>query len=135
MTSKEREQYVNYRFESAYRTVKAARMLGDNGFWNSAVNRLYYAAFYAVNALLVKNEIHARSHSGVKNQFSLHFIKTRRLGVEYGRLFSELFDWRQKGDYENLFDFDEVSVSPLFDQVEDFIRIVEHEANSSSEQG
>lgn len=133
MTPEERQQYINYRFESAYKTVKAARVLGDNGFWNSAVNRLYYAAFYAVNALLVKNEIHARSHAGVKNQFSLHFIKTKRLDVEYGRLFSELFDWRQKGDYENLFDFDEASVRPLIDQVEEFVRVIESESNSSLE--
>ena len=129
MTPEERQQYVNYRFECAHKTVKAARVLGDNGFWNSAVNRLYYAAFYAVNALLVKNKVDARSHSGVKNQFSLHFIKTKKLDIEYGRLFSELFDWRQKGDYENLFDFDEASVRPLFERVENFIKVVELEAN------
>ncbi len=90
------------------------------------MNRLYYAAFYAVNALLVDKEIYARSHSGAKNQFSLHFIKTKKLDIKYGRLFSELFDWRQKGDYENLFDFDEASVSPLFKQVDEFIEAIEH---------
>ena len=131
MTSEERKDYVRYRFESAHKTMRAARVLGDNGFWNSAVNRLYYAACYAVNALLTANEIHARSHSGVKNQFSLHFIKTKKLAVKYGQLFSELFDWRQKGDYENLFDFDEPSVAPLFDKVEEFIAVIEREANAS----
>ena len=128
MTKEEREEYVAHRLESAYKTAKVARVLGDNEFWNSAVNRLYYAAFYAVNALLVKNKIDARSHAGVKNQFSLHFVKTKKLNIKYGRLFSELFDWRQKGDYENLFDFDEASVAPLFEQVEDFIEVVKREA-------
>lgn len=127
MTPQERQQYVGYRLETAHKTAQAAQVLGENGFWNSAVNRLYYSAFYAVNALLVKNEIYARSHSGVKNQFSLHFIKTKKLDIKYGRLFGELFDWRQKGDYENLFDFDEASVRPLFEQVEEFIEAIEYE--------
>ena len=83
--------------------------------------------YYAVNALLVDNEIYARSHSGAKSQFSLHFIKTKKLDIKYGILFSELFDWRQKGDYENLFEFDEASVRPLFKQVEEFIEAIEHE--------
>ena len=34
-----------YRLESAYTTLKATRVLTDNGFWNSAVNSLYFAGF------------------------------------------------------------------------------------------
>jgi hypothetical protein len=50
MTSKERIEYVNYRLESAFKTFDAAKVLAENNFWNSAINRLYYAVFYAVNA-------------------------------------------------------------------------------------
>ncbi|MGV8091885.1 MAG: HEPN domain-containing protein [Mangrovibacterium sp.] len=53
MTNEERNEYVRYRLESARKTYDAAKVLADNGFWNSAVNRLYYALFYAVNGLLV----------------------------------------------------------------------------------
>jgi len=52
MTNEERREYVKYRIESARKTFEAAKVLSENGFWNSAVNRLYYAVFYAVNALL-----------------------------------------------------------------------------------
>jgi uncharacterized protein (UPF0332 family) len=65
MSPDERNEYVQYRIKSALNTIDAAKVLGENGFWNSAVNRLYYAAFYSVNALLVKNEIDSVSHSGV----------------------------------------------------------------------
>ncbi|MBS3777477.1 MAG: HEPN domain-containing protein, partial [Bacteroidales bacterium] len=41
----------------AYQTYEAARVLSDNSFWNSAVNRLYYSIFFAANALLVLNGI------------------------------------------------------------------------------
>jgi uncharacterized protein len=41
--------------------------------------------------------------------------------MKYGKLFSKLFDWRQKGDYGDLFNFVEEQVSPLIDQTEEFI--------------
>jgi len=98
MNSNERAEYVKYRIESAYKTLDAAKILAENGFWNSAVNRLYYSVFYVVNALLVHQEIQTKSHSATKSQFSMYFVKTGIFDKKYGRLFSELFDWRQKGD-------------------------------------
>jgi len=50
-------EYVKYRIEKAYKTYDAAKVLADNGFWNSSINRLYYSLFFAVNALLVLNDI------------------------------------------------------------------------------
>jgi uncharacterized protein len=131
MTNEERNKYVHYRMESAKKTFEAAKVLSDNGFWNSAVNRLYYALFYAVNALLVLNNIQTKSHSSTKSQFSLYFVKTGKFDVKYGRLLSELFDWRQKGDYDNIFDYDNESVKPLFEPVSEMISIIENEINQS----
>ncbi|MDD5696284.1 MAG: HEPN domain-containing protein [Bacteroidales bacterium] len=127
MTTEERIKYARYRIESAHMTFKAAKILAENGYWNSAVNRLYYAAFYAVNALLVINEIQTKSHSATKSQFSVHFVKTGRFDKRFGQLFSKLFDWRQKGDYENIFDFNSEAVLPLFEPVEEMIKRIESE--------
>lgn len=40
MTNEERHEYVKYRIETANKTLDAARLLSENEFWNSAVNRL-----------------------------------------------------------------------------------------------
>ena len=129
MTQEERKEYVKYRIESAFNTVEAAKVLADRGFWNSAVNRLYDAIFYAVNALLVLNDIPTKSHSASKSKFSLHFIKSGKIDKKYGKLLAELYDWRQKGDYGNIFEFDSESVMPLFDPVIEMINIIEQEIN------
>jgi uncharacterized protein (UPF0332 family) len=129
MNTEERKEYIKNRIETSYKTIDAARLLSENGFWNSAVNRLYYALFYAINALLVSNEIYTQSHAGMKSQFSLHFIKTGKLDIKYGKLLAQLYDWRQKGDYENLFDFDAESVDALFDPVIEMISQIEKEIN------
>jgi uncharacterized protein (UPF0332 family) len=127
MTPDERNQYIKFRLESALQTYEAAKVLFDNQFWNSSVNRLYYALFYAVNALLVANEIHTKTHASVKSQFSLHFVKTGKFGIKYGKLLNTLFDWRQRGDYENLFDYDKESVEPLFESVLEMIEKIKSE--------
>ncbi len=124
MTVEERQEYVKYRMESAFNTLDAARVLAKNGFWNSCVNRLYYSVFYAVNALLVSEEIQTKSHTSTKSQFSLHFVKTGRFDKKYGRLLSKLYDWRQKGDYDNIFDYNSDSVEPLFEPVEEMINLI-----------
>lgn len=131
MKQVDRDAYVQNRIETAYKTLDAAKVLVENRFWNSAVNRLYYSVFYIVNAILVKHEIITQSHSGAKSQFSLHFIKTGKLNKKYGELLAELFDWRQKGDYESLYEFDSESVLPLLDSVLDMIQQIEKEIKNT----
>ena len=113
MIPQERQAYVEFRLESAYQTYEAAKILFEKGFWNSSVNRIYYSVYYAVNAILVLNGIHTKTHASVKSQFSQHFVKTGEFDPKYGRLLNQLYDWRQKGDYENLFDYTESDVAPL----------------------
>jgi len=131
MTSEERLAYVNYRIKSAFNTFEAAKVLAENGFWNSAVNRLYYSAFYSVNALLAQNELYSSSHSGIRTLFALHFIKSGKLDKKFGTLLAELYDWRQKGDYDNIFDYDSESVKPLFESVFEMISQIDKEIKNA----
>lgn len=125
MKSAEKREYIQYRMETARKTFEAAQVLADSGFWNSAVNRLYYTLFYSVNALLYLSDIPTKKHSSVKSQFNLYYVKTGKIDKKYGHLLSQLFDWRQKGDYENIFDYDQESVLPLFKPVEEMLTLVE----------
>ena len=80
-----------------------------------------YSCFYAVVALLLNENIVARTHDGIRNQFNLNFIKTGKIDKEFGRFYSLLFDRRQKGDYGDLFDFTEEQVMQLFDPIENLL--------------
>jgi uncharacterized protein (UPF0332 family) len=70
MTKSKKQDYISYRINSAKETLEAARLLAENKHWNSAINRLYYASFYAISALLYKYDINANSHAGLKHQFT-----------------------------------------------------------------
>ncbi len=116
------QDYISYRLKRADEAYDEALFLVQKKRWNTIVNRLYYACFYAVIALLLKNNIKVNTHRGTLNQFSLHFIKTNKIDIEFGTLYSQLFDFRQKGDYGDMFDFTEEQVSPLIDHVSHFLK-------------
>ena len=116
---------ILYRLQRAKDTYLDAQILAENNRWNSVINRLYYAAYYVISALLLKFDHSPMTHSGVKTLFSVHFIKTGIVPEEYGKMFSQLFLWRQKGDYDDLFDFDEERVSIYFEPVKKLIEMVE----------
>lgn len=125
MTQLLKQEYINYRIASAKETLQAAVLLAENQHWNSAINRLYYACFYAISALLYKYDITANSHSGLKHQFTLHFVKNDKIDKELAKVFSQLSDWRQKGDYSDFLDFDRERTMPLFEPVEVLIKAIE----------
>lgn len=54
-------------------------------------------------------------------------MKTGKFDKIYGQLFSELFDWRQKSDYDTFIDFNSEFVEPLFEPVAAMIDLIEKE--------
>ena len=104
LQDEDRISIVRYRIENAHRTIDEVATYIENGFYNTAINRMYYACYYAASALLVANKIVTKSHDGVKQMFSLHFVKTGLAPKDFGRFYNNLFEKRGTGDYEDLFD-------------------------------
>jgi uncharacterized protein (UPF0332 family) len=52
----DRQMLITYRLERARETLEEARVLLEKGHANAGVNRLYYACFYAVSALLLTRD-------------------------------------------------------------------------------
>ena len=92
---------IEYRLKRAKDTLDDANILAGKNKWNSTINRLYYASYYAVTALLIKSDLKTTTHNGVKSNFSEYFIKTKIVSKELGKIFSQLYTWRQKGDYDD----------------------------------
>jgi len=95
MSPEERNEIVKYRIERAKETFNEVQLLIKNEFWNGAVNRLYYACFYAVTALLTQNKIDSETHAGARQMFGLHFIKSGIIEPEIGKFYSSIFNSRQ----------------------------------------
>jgi len=121
MTAEEKSELVAHKMKRAWDTYNEVPYLIENNFLNTAVNRLYYACFYAVTALLIENEIAAKKHSGVKQMFGLHFVSTGIVAKEIGKFYTELFELRQDSDYESYFEFEVQEVIVLLPPAKNLI--------------
>lgn len=97
MNQEERHTLIQYRLHRAEETYREALLMQRESHWNACANRLYYACFYAVNALLVKSSYASSKHTGVRSLFNQYFVKTGVISKELGTLYNELFEARQEG--------------------------------------
>ncbi len=93
MTPEDRRTIVVYRLERAEESLKAAKLLRENAMLIPAINRIYYAMFYAVQAVLARDEVAFSKHGQVKGYFNREYIKTRLFPVETGKLYNMVFEW------------------------------------------
>lgn len=124
LTNEQRVDIVRYRLENAKSTLAEVRSHRENGFYNTAVNRMYYACYYAASALLIAHHIETKSHEGVRQQLGLNFVLTGKISQDQGRFYSRLFSKRTTGDYDDFITHTEVTVDELYPQAQSFVTIV-----------
>jgi uncharacterized protein (UPF0332 family) len=112
-------------FENARRALDTARLALNDGDTKAAINRAYYAAFYAATAALLSRGEAPRSHKGVHQRFHFHFVKTGSLEAWVGETLKYAFDLRLRADYEAFTIFDEAAAADLIADVKRFVDIVE----------
>ncbi len=112
-----KEDYIRYRISKSQEIFEDAVLLAQNERWNSCVNRLYYSSYYLASALLYLNNINSKTHNGTKTQLFLNFVRSEKLDVTLGKLYSHLFDWRQETDYADFVEFDRETIEPLVHEV------------------
>ena len=120
-----KDTLIRYRKEKARETLDDARMLLRDGTPSSALNRIYYAMFYEVLALLHTKDLSSSKHTGVRALFNEHFVKAGIVPVELGRLFSRMYDFRQKSDYGDFVKIQPEKVSEWFEQAMAFINEID----------
>ena len=87
------------RLDKAAHSIRAARLMLENGEPEIDAGRAYYAMFYTAESLLWEEGRRSRSHSGVHSLFGEQFAKTGRLDSKYHRWILDAFDQRIEGDY------------------------------------
>lgn len=93
-------QEVRLYFERANEMLDVAGLNLAEGYYGSAINRAYYAIFYAANGLLVTQGLVRNKHSGVIAVFRKRFVKPGLIETEYSRIYGRVMDDRHVGDYE-----------------------------------
>ena len=90
LTNEERKTLVALEMKKARETYEDIGILIAANRLNGAANRMYYAVFHAVCALLINDGHQVNTHKGSHALFSQHYIKTGILPREYGQLYNQL---------------------------------------------
>jgi uncharacterized protein (UPF0332 family) len=85
--------------QRARRYLDTAALVLNDGDFESAVSRAYYAMFYVARALLEQKDITPKTHSGLRNQFGLHFVKTGDLPERFAAMLNNAEDLRNLAEY------------------------------------
>ena len=126
LNDEERKLLVEFEVEKAHKLIDQFPILENAELWDTLANRVYYAVFHAVTALLIKNGLHAGSHQGVSVLFNKHFVKENLIDEKYGRLLARLENMREKSDYTCLFETTEDEVLPMIPQAKEMVSIIEN---------
>ena len=115
------EQLVSYRLKQARQTLEAGRELLSGGYFRDAINRAYYAMFYAALGLLAARQLGSSKHAGVLSLFSRHFVNTGEFPPARAVYLRQAFDLRQKYDYREFVEPDRNQVEEVFAQAAVFL--------------
>lgn len=118
----EKKAILNYRIQKAGKALVEAKDNANLGHWNLVANRLYYAVFHMTSAMLIDKGFTAKSHNGIFCLLGQEFVRKGLLDREDAKLASRLQNMRQSGDYDDMFDWTEDDVLPLFDKTTDLIQ-------------
>lgn len=124
MTGEERS-IITYRVQRAYEAIEEAKTLFDADHINAYVNRLYYACFYAVSALLLTKNVSTSKHGYLRSLMHKDFVKTGLISKEMGKHFDLLFASRQEGDYTDFVVFKADEVAPWLVPTQGFVSAIE----------
>lgn len=116
---------VDYWMEKAHESLVAGRSEYKSGRFTTAVRNLYYACFYALTALLLKEGSSFKKHTGVKAALHKDLIKEGILEPEWGKFYNKIFDSRHEGDYQPLRVFQAEEVTLYLEQCAGFIARME----------
>lgn len=105
--------------------------MAQGGFYNASINRLYYACYYMAVALLLKNNISAQTHSGVKTMLGMHFTSKGKLSISASKIFTTLFEKRHSSDYDDFVYCDQEMFDELYPKAEAFIEEIKKLIKSS----
>jgi hypothetical protein len=121
-----REKLSNEELALAKEALEEAKELLKDGYLRGSINRAYYASFHAAKSLLVLLGYEPKKHSGAISLFGKEIVKKGLIQSKYGRILSELFEWRKDADYGPLrIDLTRKRVEELVKNAGDFLDEIE----------
>lgn len=120
----QRAAVAQYWWSKAEESLASTKREFDAGSFAFAMNRVYYAAFYAASAALLERRASFKKHTGVRAAFHREFIRSGALDTKWGKFYDRLFEDRQEGDYIALTEFEREYVETHLARSREFLNVL-----------
>lgn len=97
------EELSRYRIQEAKNSLKVAEHCLKEDLYKDSINRSYYAAFYAIKAVLALGTIDFKRHKDVVAYFNKEYVATNVFPRELGKRLGMLKQSREKSDYDDFY--------------------------------
>ena len=123
MMTEPSRNYVKKYLRFADESLTVAEFASSNGLKQSAINRAYYAIFYAASAALLSEQVPLpKTHRTLITIFHRHFIRSGRLEQQFHRQLVKAFQLRQRSDYEIHASMDDNDVVATVEAADAFVQ-------------
>lgn len=135
MTPQLQKDIIAYKMTSAKAIIEEVKSHIENGFYNTAMNRMYYACFNVATALLITRNIpDVKRHAIVRNLFNLHFVKTGLYKEEWGTFYNTIMNCRTAADYEDFKIYTRKETEDMYPLTCEFVALAETLLNKMGEE-
>ncbi len=117
MTGENRKAAIAQEIRQGESALAAARALRGLRLHNDALNRLYYALFHHVVALLLVEGVEPRRHGAIPGLLGQHVVGRHALTAADVALFSRTQTFRELADYERTWTADDAIAAVAFGEV------------------
>lgn len=97
------EDLSKYRYQDAVETLDTAKFCYERGKYKDSINWSYYAAFYAIKAVLALEEVDFKRHKDAVGYFNKTYVATRIFDKNVGRKLGRLKRKREGSDYDDFY--------------------------------
>ncbi len=120
-----KEELVRHRLARSIESAEDAKLALENDRLNNAENRIYYSIFYSVSALALKYNYSTSKHFQLMGWINKNFIKTKKIDIEFGRIYKRQSESRLESDYDDFVEFTREQVKEDYENMKKFIAEIE----------
>ena len=124
MTQEEKAALSLVRLQRAFECLATARENCRLGDYRAAANRVYYAVFHAIRAVLAMDEIDMSKHSAVISEFRRRYLKTDILDRRFSGLITDAFEIRNESDYDDFYIVVKADVDQEIEDAKEFLETI-----------
>lgn len=115
--------------KKADHALKVAEQLQKDKFPADAASKIYYAMFYAAQALLKANNINVIKHSAVESALGYHFAKQGKIDPKFHKMLIHARKIREIADYDIEQEIVEPAASNKIEEGKEFVAYIKKLVN------